>query len=471
MGLAALIGRCSRAVARAPCARSIGVMDLARSTAIAFVYRALGMFLLALLGVITARALSVEGRGDYASTMVYLAAGGNLVASFSSATGYFVAGRGRPAAEIAANALVLAGVVGLVGLMIGVTSALFLEGELRIVLLLVGLALFPPTARHALGGVFIGSEMHFRYALALYSPAYFSIVLFLVVLVGMNHRSAEVAVGLAIGADYLSFLVLFVLCRRWWTWLRDHRPDPRLMRNFVSYGAVTGLAGFVSFFNYRIDLILVRAIDGSAGAGLYANAVALAEALWLFSTVVTIASFASIGRLERAEAAALTARSVRHTLIMVAGGGLVLFVLAPQALLVIFGERYQEAATALRILCIGTALWAPASVLSTYFSVQLGRPVIPLSLALLSCVLNIVVSSVLIPRIGYEGGAWGTALSYGPTIVIATVLFRRMAPIRTSDLWRIRRGDLVDYARLVHRVIRRGLDGRQRIRPGAGGPS
>lgn len=430
-------------------------MDLARGTAIAFFYRAVGMFFLALLGVITARALSIEGRGDYASTMVYLAAGGNLVASFSSATGYFVAGRRRPAAEVASNALVLAVCLGLIATAVAFAAAFFLDGEARVVVLLVGIAIFPPTARHALGGIFLGSEMHFRYALALYSPAYLSIILFLAVIVGLDHRSAQVAVGLTITADYLSFALLFVISRGWWSWLGEHSPDPVLIRSFVSYGAVTGLAGFVSFFNYRVDLILVRAIDGSAGAGLYANAVALAEALWLFSTVVTIASFASIGRLDRAEAAALTARSVRHTIIMVACGAVVLFAIAPQALAIIFGGRYTEAATALRILCIGTTLWAPASILSTYFSVQLGRPVIPLLLASLSCFLNIMVSSVLIPRIGYEGGAWGTALSYGPTIVIATVLFRRMAPISTSDLWRIQRGDLQDYVRLSRRVLRR----------------
>ena len=427
-------------------------MDLARGSLLALLYRVAGMVFWVLIGVITARTLSTSDLGVYVSTVVVIQSVGAIVASFAAASGYFVTKRARPAAEVASNALALAVIVGGAAFALGLAGWLVYHGDHRTLVLLSGFSLFPIVGRHALGGVFLGTQRLWQYSFSINGPAYAGSLLLLIWVVALDHRSTEGALAAWIAGQYVSFAVLLFMGRGWWGWLTSHRPDWQLIRGFVTFGAVMGLAGFISFFNYRIDQLLVAALDGSTGAGIYSRAVAGSEALWLFSTSIATASYASIGSLDRHEAAELTSRSVRHTLMIVISGATVLALLAPVLLSVAFGERYREADDSLRLLCVGTALFAPQSLLANYFTVQMGRPWISLSIALTSCAINAAVSVVLIPRLGYVGGAWATTISYASVAVLAVVFFLRTSDARFSDLWRPRRDDFLTYWRLLQRL-------------------
>ncbi|MBI5949005.1 MAG: polysaccharide biosynthesis C-terminal domain-containing protein [Chloroflexi bacterium] len=442
-------------------------MDLARGSLLALVYRATGMAFWVALGIITARALSLSDLGVYVSTVVVIQSVGAVVASFASASGYFVTRRHRPPGEVASNALLLALLMGGGVFVLGLMGWVVYQGEYRSLLLLSGLALLPIVGRHALGGVFLGTNRLWQYNFSIHGPAYAAVVLLLVWVVALDHRTTEGALAAWIGGQYVSFAVLLLMGRSWWAWFAHHQPDWRLIGGFVSFGAVTGLAGFVSFFNYRVDQLLVAGLDGSTGAGIYSRAVAAAEALWLFSTSIAVASYSSIGSLTRQEAAALTSRSVRHTLFIVSSGAVVLFLLAPFLLSLMFGPRYEAAATSLRILCVGTALFAPQTLLANYFTVQMGRPWISLSIAAVSCLINIGVSMILIPRVGYVGGAWATTISYVAVAAMAVVIFLRTSDARFSDLWRIRRDDIATYGRLAGRLWSQNPLRRQATGPGS----
>lgn len=444
-------------------------MDVAIGTVLAFLYRFLGMIFLALVSVITARELSVEDRGVFVAAVVIISAIGSLVASFSSATGYFVSNKNRPPGEVAFNATILSLLMGLVvfavcfalwvllrpGLLPFADDIRFFEraSNERQIILLIGFSLFPMVARHALGGVSLGLNHQGRYSFSIYGPSYTAVFLFVFWFILLDHRSAESAIALWILSQYASLIVQAAIGWNWWSWALHHRPDFGLIRDFLTFGTVTGLAGFVSYFNYRIDQILVFTIDGSRGSGIYATAVNFAEGLWLFSTALSISAFARVGSLDRENAAELTARSVRHTLLMSASAGAAIFVLAPYLIEGVFGARYLPATESLRILTVGTVLWAPAAILSNYFSIQLGRPSIPLFLALTSCTINVIVSSLLIPQYGFKGAAWGTTISYSFTIILTSIVFLRMSDAHHSDLWRIRKDDILSYFRLANRIL------------------
>ncbi len=441
-------------------------MDLARGSLLALLYRVTGMVFWVALGVITARTLSISDLGVYVFTIVLIQSVGAVVASFASASGYFVTNKHRPPSEVASNALLLALVVGGVVFSVCLVIWLAYRGENRTLFLLSGLALLPIVGRHALGGVFLGTNRLWQYNFSIHGPAYAAVALLLVWVVALDHRTTEGALAAWIGGQYISFAALLFMGRGWWGWLVRHRPDWPLIRGFITFGAITGLAGFVSFFNYRVDQILVASLDGSTGAGIYSRAVAAAEGLWLFSTSIAIASYSSIGSLSRHEAASLTSRGVRHTLFIVSSGAVVLFILAPYLLSFLFGPRFEAATTSLRILCVGTALFAPQSLLANYFTVQMGRPWISLSIALVSCAINIGVSIVLIPRVGYVGGAWATTISYVAVAGMAVVIFLRTSDARFSDLWRLRRDDIATYWRLAGRLW--SANPLRRLRPDPG---
>ena len=291
--------------------------------------------------------------------------------------------------------------------------------------------------------------------------------LFLLWVVLPDRRTAADALAAWIAAQYVTLALLALWGRRWWGWLARHRPDAALMRRMVSYGALTGLAGVVSFLNYRIDQLLVAGLDGARGAGIYATGVTVAEGLWIFSSAVAVATYAPIGSLDRRASAELAARAVRHTLLVASAMALPLLLLAEPLLGLVFGGTYREAAWVLRILVVATLLYAPQGIVSNFYSVQLGRPSIPLALAASSALINVALSFLLIPRLGFVGGAWATFASYAAVSAASVLLFARLGGVPAWELVRVRRSDLRSYGHLLERVRRR-LPFVRAARPAAG---
>ena len=424
-----------------------------RGSVVTLLYRITGTGFGLLATVITARALTKSDLGTYVALIVVVQAIGTVAASFASASGYFVSKQGRPEAEVAANGLVLSMLVGLSLLVFCLAAAALYHGDARGAVVLVGLALPPIIARTALGGVSLGTSSLWRYNFSIHGPAYVNVFLLLGWVLLVDRHTAGGATVTWIAAQYISLVVTMAMTRQWWGWLRQHRPDPALMKGLVSFGAVIGVAGFISYFNYRVDQLLVISLDSRAGAGVYSRAVTLAEALWLVSTSIAIAGYASVGSLSRREAGILTSRGVRHTLVIVTLGAVALFVLAPYLIRFLYGDDFSGATTSLRILCVGTALFAPQAILANYFTVQMGRPSLSMIVAATSCLINIVVSVILIPRVGYVGGAWATTISYGSVAALSIGIFLANSDQRFSDLWRIRGDDVDTYVRAARRLI------------------
>jgi O-antigen/teichoic acid export membrane protein len=227
------------------------------------------------------------------------------------------------------------------------------------------------------------------------------------------------------------------------------------MRRLLAFGAVVGTVGIVSIVNLRTSQLLVAALDGREGVGIYASAVAASEALWLAAGAVAAASYSRVGSMSREEAGQLTARAVRHSVLIAVCVGATLFVLAPVLIEFVYGSRYTGATNSARILAIGAIVFAARPLLWNYFTVQLGKPRIVLAMEVLSAVVGIGLSLILIPEMGYVGAAWATAVAYLLTIGVASQLFAKTSGVPASELWRIRGDDILSYWRLGKRLLRR----------------
>jgi O-antigen/teichoic acid export membrane protein len=429
-------------------------MDLARTSVWALLYRNGALSFWVVIGVITARALSVDDRGSYSTSVTVIAGLGGIGASFAASSGYFVSNQKRAAAEVASNTMMLSAVVSVGLLVVSIVVASVLHGEARFLAMLVGLAMFPGVARSGIAGIFLATDELGRYSVAAYSPPAAGAVTVTVWVVLMQHRTAEAALAAWVAGQYLSLALAVAIGWRWWWWMREHRPDFELMRRILRFGAMIGVVSSVGLVSARIGQLLVIGIDGRNGAGIYASATALGEGVLFFAAAVATASYGQIGSLPRAEAGALTARAVRHATMVSVVLAAVLFALAPILITVLFGERYASATGSLRVLSIGALVVAPYIVLVNYFTVQLGRPHLLLWLTIFSSVLNIGMCLLLIPRIGYLGAAWAATVSHGLASVAAIGIFLATSSARPRDLWRIEWEDIAGYLRLADQIIR-----------------
>ena len=429
-------------------------MGIAVGSVVALVYRVASLFLWASIGIITARTLTVDDRGVYASAVIVIGVISGI-ASFSSAASYLVANQHHEPSEVAAHGVMLSLIAGAILAAGAIAIAPFAPSDLHLVVALCGIAILPSIVRNTLNGVLLGSHQFGRYNIATSASAAIGLVLIAVWVGFLGHRSIESVLQAWAAAQYLSLLPIFFWGRHWWRWPARHGLSRAVTRRMLSYGAVAGAASVVGFFNYRVDVLMVVGLDSREGAGIYSSAVAVAEGVWLFSSAIALASYARVGSATREEAAHLTAVGVRHTIIVVVSGAVVAAVAAPPLLGVVFGDVYRAGATPLRILCIGTAVYAPASLIGNYFTVQLGRPAIALWLASFSCLISVTVGFALIPSLGYTGAAWATTLSYTLSAAIATFIFLRITDIPASELWRIRGDDVLSYFRLARRAVSR----------------
>jgi O-antigen/teichoic acid export membrane protein len=286
-----------------------------------------------------------------------------------------------------------------------------------------------------------------------------------------DHATALGAMQAWCLAQYLSIVPLAAWGWSWLRWLVSHRPDFALMRSMLTYTGVMGLGAVIAAITGRVDQLLVRPLDGRDSAGIYSSAIAVAHLLLLFSSSVTMATFHSVGRGDPSRAAALTATAVRHTVLVVMGGGVAAALVGPSLIELAFGREYIEASTPLRILCLGTALHAPTGLVYLYFMNQMGRPGIPVLIGLGGLVVSMAGCLLLIPPFGTAGAAWATTFSYVFSTGAALWVFLKKTHVSPAELWRIRISDLRAYTDLGlsllgdFRALARRATGRLPVEP------
>jgi O-antigen/teichoic acid export membrane protein len=262
----------------------------------------------------------------------------------------------------------------------------------------------------------------------------------------------KVSVGVAVAFWGISQLVtvaggLWVSRRYWWPPLKAVF-DFSLLTQMLRFGWQLGLVNIVTYLNYRVDMFLVERMVGTAKLGLYSVAVNGSEILWYTSTAIAVSICAPVGVAAQEQAGRITAKAIRHTLLINLLLGITLWAGFEFLLPVIYTKVYLPSLVPFRILLPGVLAYGLAGIFSTYFTHQLGKPKIPLMISALSMVINIIVCLLLIPRIGMAGGAWATTISYLIAIGSLILIFMKKARISLAELCFINQDDIADYKQL-----------------------
>lgn len=181
---------------------------------------------------------------------------------------------------------------------------------------------------------------------------------------------------------------------------------------------------------------VVTYLAGAEATGLYAAAYNIGGApVTLFQSIVmlglyplAIDAFEKGGRIEP-----VVRDGLRYFVLAAVPMFLLLVLLAEPAVRLIAGQDYAEAAGALAIISAGTFLYGLAQYFAVGFLVRERTG----SMALVNvsaALVNIAVAVWLVPRYGFVGAAWSTALAYGLILVGAMVWGLR--PGRT--MWPLR---------------------------------
>lgn len=415
-----------------------------------FLIQALNFVLAFAVGLLTARLLGPSGKGIYAFPIIQAGLVASMFGGLSSATSYYLLN------ENAGRQIVRP---------LSITAALFVAGGSLVVLVIAAIshaiwaapaaiASLPAAATISAVSGYVTGIKRIRYvsslsmALALTTLFLTAVGLFLIARSPFVAIAAWVISTTIIGA--IAWIAMLVHAR---TLNSGHPID---LRRYTTLALKGGTTALVSLLNYRADLYIVAIMLSTRDLGLYSVATSAPMALLFPAQVAATVTSPHIGGLDRRAAAQLAARCARHNMlisIVICGA---VFMFAPAIIQTFYGGAFLPLAPSLRILLVGVVALSLAGPISSYYTLKLAKPEVPLVFAGISAAICIAGTIALIPSLGIAGAACASTAGYVVAVILGLFYFRRSTGIGFQPMLLPTMLDLRLYIDFLHRLWQDG---------------
>jgi len=208
--------------------------------------------------------------------------------------------------------------------------------------------------------------------------------------------------------------------------------DSTLWRRVVSFALPAHVSTIAAYLNYRVDEFIVAGFLPIDQLGLYTIAVGMAERIWIIPGSVATVLLPYLTN-QRDGDAAVSAAICRHVALWTGVVCGVVFVLANPLVTMLFSSSFAGAVRPLRwllpgifTLCIGKVL--VAEILARE------KPRYTVWASGAAVVTNVVGNLLLVPRIGIDGAAIASSVSYSVLSAMLIVYYLRVTGRRWSVL-------------------------------------
>ena len=398
-------------------------------------YDALMLVMNLITGVIVARKLGADGRGQLAATVVLVLTATWLFSVGSTeAISYHHARNKRDAPRLIGSWLAVVGVASVVAILVMelVLPLLFsAQTEAAIDLARVYIPLIAVSLAIAMyNGVLLGDEDFTAYnVLRAVIPV--TIAVGYLILLLTDEFTVEGALAANAAGTVLAAAGMAIRCGR------RHgiaRPDPPLLKRTLWYGIRAHGGSIAGFVNARLDLLILPAFLTAESVGLYSVATNTTSIIGTLTGTVAMFVLPVAARLQQASARTVI-KTMQATLLIGLALALPLAALADIALELIYGQEFGEAATAMRIMLPGEVLDACSVVLWAGL-LAANRPFLSSAAAGPGAVLTIVGLALFLESGGIDAAAIVTSTVYVFVFVISIALYRHVQRLRWRDfIW------------------------------------
>jgi antigen flippase len=372
-------------------------------------------------GMITARFLGPEGRGEQAAMIVWAVFFANLM-TFGLPSALIYQSRRQPEQQstLFSAALLSGAVLGVLATLIGIilmplwlsqySSRVIFYARVFMLLAPFGLLQQIFAAAFEANGDFTASNQ-----LRCLVPLSTLIILGLLVLTDqMTPLTSAMAYTLN------SLPVFFWMLRRLWHQLHPQwRGLSRAYKQLLSYGLRAYGNEMLNALSLQVDQILVVGLLSSRFMGIYVVALSLSRMLRIFQASITTVLFPTVAARPLPEIVAITGRVTRINVAITLGAGSLLFLMGPFLLRLLYGTEFIEATLVFRLLVIEIILSGATQILAQALMAA-ERPGVVTSMQAVGIILNALLAIVLIPLYGLTGA--GIAIVSATAIRLGLVL-------------------------------------------------
>jgi len=203
--------------------------------------------------------------------------------------------------------------------------------------------------------------------------------------------------------------------------------------SLINYGWKTQLGNVSSYVNRSADQLVLSLFVAPNELGVYAVAVTMATAVGLFPQAAGIVTLAAGSSSNPNEARKIIRHSFLASLLWLSIMCTLLFIFAPTLIKLLFGSAFAGSATACRILLPGSAALGLNQVL--YDGARsLGEPALPSYAEGFATVVTFLGLWAFLPKFGYVGAAIASTLAYVSSLGLMLFLCRSRLRIALRDL-------------------------------------
>lgn len=257
---------------------------------------------------------------------------------------------------------------------------------------------------------------------------------------------------------YVAFTVAFIMSALYVTAYieKDDKKETNyrgVLKDMFKYGFLNQLSHITQLLSLRLSYYLLLLYSGEHSVGIYSNAVALTEAVWLVSKSIATVQYARIANTDNDEYARdLTLKLLKPSLLVG------VFLLLPLALLpgsfytLLFGSEFAEVNRLVAVLAPGVLLYNISLITGHYFSGK-GRYHVNTIASFAGLLVTLAGGWLLIPVWGMYGAALTAVLSFACTSLYVLYVFRREAAFPLSALLP-RTEDIKIYVTMIRDVLK-----------------
>lgn len=197
---------------------------------------------------------------------------------------------------------------------------------------------------------------------------------------------------------------------------------------------VLALSIVLSNVYHKIDITMLGSMSTKTATGLYTNAHKVTEIIIVACTSISAVFLPRLSyyyKKNKEEFVRLVVKGVKILSFLTIPAAAAIFILAPQAIELLYGKEFLPGAATIRILAILIIVKGFGNLLCYQIVICTGNEKQRLPSYALACIANIVLNALLIPSISYNGAAIASVVS---ELIVNIYQFLKMRKIVTIPI-------------------------------------